>query len=66
MMHPELLANIVLVKKLNEKWLICVDFTVLNKACPKNSFSLPKINRLLDSTTRFEYVSSLDADSGYH
>lgn len=66
MIHPELLANMVLVKKLNEKWRICVDFIALNKACPKNSFSLPKSNKLLDSTTRFEYVSSLDADSRYH
>lgn len=55
MIHPELLANMVLVKKLNEKWCICVDFIALNKACPKNSFSLPKSNKLLDSTTRFEY-----------
>lgn len=65
-MHPELLANIVLVKKLNEKLRIYVDFTVFNKACPKNNFSLPKSNKLLDSLTKFEYVSFLDVDSGYH
>ena len=35
------LANLKLVKKPNNKWRICVDFTDLNKACPKDSFLLP-------------------------
>ena len=38
------LANIVLVKKENWKWRMCVDFTDLNKACPKDSFPLPRID----------------------
>ena len=37
MQYPEWLANVVLVKKANEKWRMCVDFTDLNKACPKDS-----------------------------
>jgi hypothetical protein len=36
--HPDWLANLILVKKSNGKWRICVDFTDLNKACPKDSF----------------------------
>ena len=42
--YPEWLANIVLVKKANEKWRICIDFTDLNKACLKDSFPLPRID----------------------
>jgi hypothetical protein len=37
--HPEWLANPVLVKKKNGKWRMCVDYTSLNKACPKHPFS---------------------------
>ena len=39
--YPEWLANTVVVKKKNGKWRVCVDFTDLNKACPKNHFSPP-------------------------
>jgi hypothetical protein len=42
--HPEWLANPVLVKKKNGKWRICVDYTNLNKHCPKDPFSLPHID----------------------
>ena len=38
------LANVVMVKKSNGKWRMCVDFTDLNNACPKNSFPLPRID----------------------
>jgi len=38
------LANVMMVKKANSKWRMCVDFTNLNKACPKNSYPLPRIN----------------------
>lgn len=40
--------------------------TNLNKACPNNNFSLLKINKLVDTTTGFEFLSSLDINSGYH
>ena len=43
MYYPEWLANVVMVKKANGKWRMCVDFTDLNKACPKDSFPLPRI-----------------------
>ena len=36
--YLEWLANVVMVKKANGKWRICVDFTNLNQACPKDSF----------------------------
>ena len=38
------LANIVMVKKSNGKWRMCVDFTDLNHDYPKDSFPLPRIN----------------------
>ena len=47
MYYPEWLANVVLVKKANGKWRMCMDFmdfTDLNKACPKDSFPLPRID----------------------
>jgi hypothetical protein len=64
--HPEWLANPVLVRKSNGKWRMCVDFTDLNKACPKDDFPLPRIDQLVDSTARCELMSFLDAYSGYH
>jgi hypothetical protein len=39
--YPDWLANVILVKKSNEKWRMYIDFTDLNKACPKDSFPLP-------------------------
>lgn len=42
--YPEWLANVVLVKKFNGKWKMCVNFTNLNKACPKDSFPLPRMD----------------------
>jgi hypothetical protein len=41
--YPTWLSNVVLVKKKNGKWRMCVDFTSLNKACPKDDFPLPRI-----------------------
>lgn len=38
------LTNVVLVKKANRQWQVCVEFTNLNKACPKDCFPLPQIN----------------------
>jgi hypothetical protein len=48
--HPTWLANPVLVKKKNGKWQMCVDYTSLNKACPKVPFPLPRIDQIVDST----------------
>ena len=64
--HPEWLANPVLVKKKNGKMRMCVDYTSLNKACPKVPFPLPRIDQIVDSTSGCEVLSFLDAYSGYH
>ena len=64
--YPEWLANIVVVKKKNEKWRVCVDFTDLNKACPKDSFPMPRIDYLVDATAGHPRMSFLDAFQGYH
>jgi hypothetical protein len=64
--HPTWLANPVLVKKKNGKWRMCVDYTSLNKACPKFPFPLPRIDQIVDSTAGCELLYFLDAYSGYH
>ena len=42
--YPNWLAHVVMVKKANGKWRMCVDFTDLNKVCPKDSYPLPHID----------------------
>jgi hypothetical protein len=64
--HPEWLANPMLVKKKGGKWWMCVDYTSLNKACPKVPYPLPHIDQIVDSTAGCETLSFLDAYSGYH
>uniref|UniRef100_A0A2N9EQY4 RNA-directed DNA polymerase n=1 Tax=Fagus sylvatica TaxID=28930 RepID=A0A2N9EQY4_FAGSY len=65
-LYPQWLSNTIVVKKKNGKWRVCVDFTDLNKACPKDPFPLPKIDQLVDSTVGHERMSFLDAFQGYH
>ena len=60
------LANVVMVKKANGKWRMCVDFTNLNKACLKDSYPLPRIDTPVDSTARHQLLSFMDAFSGYN
>ena len=64
--YSEWLANVVMVKKSNGKWRMCVDFTDLNKACPKDIFPLPRIDQLVDSIAGHELLSFMDAFSGYN
>ena len=59
--YPEWLANMVVVKKKNSKWSVCVDFRNLNKACPKDPFLEPKIDQLVDATYGHPKMSFLDA-----
>ena len=56
----------VLLKKPNKTWRICVDFTDLNKVYSKNSYPLPKINKLVGPTVRHALLSFIDAFSGHH
>ena len=64
--YPEWLANVVLVKKSNGKWRLCIDFTDVNRACPKDSFPLPRIDLIVDATAGHELLSFMDAFSGYN
>ena len=64
--YPEWLANVVLVKKANGKWRLCIDFTDINKACPKDSFPLPRIDLIVDATAGHELLSFMDAFFGYN
>ena len=51
----------MVVKKNNGKWKVCVDFTDLNRACPKDPFPMPKINQLVDAMYGHSRMSFLDA-----
>ena len=66
MEYPEWLANIVLIKKVNGMWRLCIDFTDVNRACPKDSFPLPRIDLIIDATAGHELLSFMDAFSSYN
>ena len=59
--YPKWLANTVVVKKKMEKWRMCVDFTDLNRACPKDPFPMSRIDQLVDATVGHPRMSFLDA-----
>ena len=64
--YTEWTSNVVLVKKPNGTWRMCVDFMDLNKACPKDSYPLPKVDELVDATARNALLSFMDAFSEYN
>jgi hypothetical protein len=64
--YPIWLANIMMVQKNNGKWHMCIDFTSLNKACPKDNFPLPQIDKIVDRAAGCEVMSLLDCFSGDH
>ncbi|XP_065023311.1 uncharacterized protein LOC135649130 [Musa acuminata AAA Group] len=64
--YPQWLSNVVLVKKHNGSWRMCVDYTSLNDACPKDCYPLPRIDQLIDATTGHARLSFMDAYSGYN
>ena len=64
--YLEWLANVVVVPKKGNKWRVCVDYTDLNDACPKDNFPLPRIDQIVDASTEHRMLSFLDAFSGYH
>jgi hypothetical protein len=64
--YPTWLANVVMVRKKSGKWRMSIDFTNLNKACPKDNFPLSRIDKIVDSAAGCEVMSLLDCFSGYH
>ena len=64
--YPDWLVNVVMVKKANDKWRMCLDFTDLNKTCPKDSYHLPCIDQLVDSTAGHQLLSFMDTFLGYN
>ena len=64
--YPDWLVNVVMVKKNNGKWRMCVDFTDLNRACPKDNYPLPQIDTLVDSMAKHELLGFMNAFSGYN
>ena len=55
-----------MVLKKNGKMRMCIDFTELNKACPKDPFPLPRIDILIDQAAGCEMLSLLHCFLGYH
>jgi hypothetical protein len=65
-MYPKWLANTVPVKKKNGKWRMCIDFTDLTKATPKDNYPLPRMDQVVDSAANAAIMSLLDCFSRYH
>ena len=64
--YPEWLTNTMVVKKKNGKWWVCVDFTNLNKAYPKDPSPMSRIDQLVDAIVGHHQMSFLDVFQGYH
>ena len=64
--YPQWLANTIVVKKKTGKWRMCMDFTDLNRAFPKDHFLMLWIDQLVDATVGHPRMSFLDAFKGYH
>ncbi|GKA67736.1 reverse transcriptase domain-containing protein [Tanacetum coccineum] len=64
--HQMWVANLVMVKKNDGGWRMCVDFTDINKACPKDCYPLPEIDWKMESFAGFRLKCFLDAYKGYH
>ena len=56
----------MVIRRKNEKWRVCVDFTDLNKVFQKDPFPVPRIDQLVDATIGHPRMSFLDAFQGYH
>ena len=60
------LYNVVLVKKSNGKWRMCVDYTYLYSAFPKDAYPLLNIDKLVDNSSSYKLSSFMDAYFGYN
>nr|GEY58952.1 reverse transcriptase domain-containing protein [Tanacetum cinerariifolium] len=60
------LSNLVMVKKYDGSWQMCVDFTDLNRACPQDCYPLPEIDWKVESLCGYPFKCFLDAYKGYH
>ena len=64
--YPQWVANIVPVPKKDGKVRMCVDYRDLNRTSPKDNFSLPYIDTLVDNTAKHSLFSFMDGFSGYN
>jgi hypothetical protein len=64
--YPIWVANVVMVPKKNGNMCMCINFTELNKACPKDPYPLPRIDIIIDQAADCEMLILLDCFSGYH
>jgi hypothetical protein len=64
--YPEWPSNVIVVKKKNEKWQMCTDFTDLNKCCPKDNFPIARIDKIIDSIVASAMMALLDCFPEYH
>jgi hypothetical protein len=60
------MANPVVIPKASGKLSVCITYTSLNKACPKDPFPLPQIDQIVDSTSGCDLLCFLVAYSGFH
>ena len=63
---PMWIANPVMVRKHDGSWRMCIDYSDLNKACPKDCYPLPEIDQKVESLQGFQWKCFLDAYKGYH
>jgi hypothetical protein len=59
-MYPKWLANTVPVKKKNGKWRMCIKFTDLNKATPKDNYPLPRMDQVINLVASAAIMSLMD------
>ncbi|GJV58497.1 reverse transcriptase domain-containing protein [Tanacetum coccineum] len=65
-LFPKWVSNLVMVRKAYGTWRMCIEFTSLNKACPKDSYPLPDMDQKIESLEGFKLKCFLDAYKGYH